>query len=83
MMLTKIQKWGNSQGLRFSKTILEEAGIRIGDEVRIRVQDGNIVIEPTRRTHGKYTLESLIAEMPPEYKTEEVDWGSPEGNEVW
>ena len=82
-MLTKIQKWGNSQGLRFSKTILEEAGIRIGDEVRIRVQDGNIIIEPARRTHGKYTLEALIAEMPPEYTVEEVDWGSPEGNEAW
>jgi len=24
-MLTKVQKWGNSQGLRFPKTVLEEA----------------------------------------------------------
>ena len=24
-MLTKVQRWGNSQGLRFTKAILEEA----------------------------------------------------------
>ena len=27
-MLTKIQKWGNSQGLRFTKALLEEANQR-------------------------------------------------------
>ena len=24
-MVTKVQKWGNSQGLRFTKTLLDEA----------------------------------------------------------
>lgn len=82
-MLTKIQKWGNSQGLRFSKAILEEANIEIGDEVEVSVHDGKIVVQPTQRVRGRYTIESLIAEMPAEYVVEEVDWGNAEGKEEW
>lgn|GEM_PF-2143016 len=29
-MITKIQKWGNSQGLRLSKTLLSDADIAVG-----------------------------------------------------
>ena len=82
-MLTRIQKWGNSQGLRFSKSILEEAHIHVGDEVKISVRDGKIVVEPAQRTRGKYTIEALLREMPEEYEIEEVDWGAPAGKEAW
>ena len=82
-MLTKIQKWGNSQGLRFSKAILEEANIEVGDEVEVSVHDGKIVVQPTQRERGRYTIESLIAEMPAEYEVEEVDWGGAVGKEAW
>jgi antitoxin MazE len=82
-MITKIQKWGNSQGLRFSKTILEEAHIYVGDEVRISVEDGKIVVEPAQRVRGKYRIEELVARMPETYEVEEVDWGKSEGKEVW
>jgi mRNA interferase MazF len=37
-MVTKIQKWGNSQGLRFSRTVLQQAQIDIGDEVEVSVR---------------------------------------------
>jgi antitoxin MazE len=82
-MLTKIQKWGNSQGLRFSKAILEEAHINVGDEVRISVEEGKIVVEPAQRVRGRYTIEALVAQMPEDYAVEEVDWGTPIGKEVW
>ena len=35
IMLSKIQKWGNSQGIRISKNLLENSYIKIGDEVDI------------------------------------------------
>ncbi|MCA9899107.1 MAG: transcriptional regulator/antitoxin, MazE [Ardenticatenaceae bacterium] len=82
-MLTKIQKWGNSQGLRFSKAILAEAQIEVGDEVEVTVQDGKIVIEPSHYVRGRYKIEALVAEMPPEYEVEEVDWGTAVGKEKW
>ncbi len=82
-MVTKIQKWGNSQGLRFSKIILEEAGIHVGDEVRVSVQDGKITVEPANRVHGRYDIKELVTQMPDDYQAEEVDWGSPQGREAW
>jgi antitoxin component of MazEF toxin-antitoxin module len=32
-MITKIQNWGNSQGLRLAKQVLEDAHISVGEEV--------------------------------------------------
>jgi antitoxin MazE len=82
-MVTKIQKWGNSQGLRFPKSLLEEANIAIGDEVILSVRDGKIIVEPVHIVHGRYNIEKLIAEMPADYQVEELDWGSPSGQEEW
>ena len=31
-MLAKIQKWGNSQGLRLAKNLLADAQLDVGDE---------------------------------------------------
>lgn len=82
-MLTKVQKWGNSQGLRFTKAILEEAQINVGDEVDVSVQKGRIIVEPVTKVRGRYDLKELVSRMPKEYKAEELDWGPPIGKEVW
>jgi antitoxin MazE len=83
-MRSKLQKWGNSQGLRFVKHILEKAHLSIGDPVEIIAQNGMITIKTMRKkTRGKYRLKDLIAQMPKEYRPKEEDWGSPVGKEVW
>ena len=82
-MLTKVQKWGNSQGLRFTKHILNEAQIDVGDEVEVTVQDGAIIVKPAASTRGKYNLKELVPRMPNDYQPAEEDWGTPAGKEVW
>jgi len=82
-MYTKIQKWGNSQGLRLAKNVLEDAGLGVGDEVDVAVQDGTIVVTPTKKIRGCYHLEDLVARIPADYHTSEVDWGKPVGKETW
>ena len=82
-MVTKVQKWGNSQGLRFSKAILEEAHINIGDQVNISVKKGQIIVEPVTKVRRKYDLRELVSKMPQNYQVEELDWGEPVGKEVW
>lgn len=82
-MLTKIQKWGNSQGLRFPKTVLEEVNMHVGDEVNISVQAGKIVVERVNKVHGRYDIRDLVTQMPDDYEVEEVDWSTPLGKEVW
>ena len=82
-MLAKVQKWGNSQGLRFSKAILEEARVNVGDEVRVSVRGRKIIIEAVEKVRGKYNLKELVARMPKNYRAEEVEWGAPVGKEEW
>ncbi len=82
-MVTKVQSWGNSQGLRLNRQVLEEAHISVGDEVDLVVQDGLIVISPARRVRGRVDLRDLIARIPRNYKPQEVDWGEPVGKEIW
>ena len=82
-MVTKIQKWGNSQGLRLARKVLEDAHISVGDDVDVTTKDGLIVIAPARRIRGKYSLKELVSRIPKDYKSEELDWGEPAGGEVW
>ena len=82
-MVTKVQKWGNSQGLRLAKQVLEDARISVGDDVAVTVQDGMIVIAPIRSVRGKQSLQELVSRIPKNYQTEEMDWGKPVGREVW
>lgn len=82
-MLARVQKWGNSQGLRLPKSILKDARVSTGDEVKISVRDRNIILEPVKKTRRKYDLKKLVAKMPKKYKPEELGWGRPVGKEAW
>jgi antitoxin MazE len=82
-MVTKIQKWGNSQGLRFSKEVLEEARISLGDEVQVSVRGGRIIVESLTKVRGRYKLKDLIARIPKGYRAQEIEWGPPVGKEAW
>lgn len=73
-MTTKVQQWGNSQGIHLSKSILKELGITIGDEVKMSIQDKKIIIEPVEPQRRKYRLKDLVARMPKDYRAEEVEW---------
>ncbi len=82
-MVTKIQRWGNSQGLRLARQVLDDARIAVGDDVDVAARDGMIVIVPVRRIRGKQSLQELVSRIPEDYEPEETDWGRPVGREVW
>lgn len=82
-MHTRIQKWGNSQGLRLTKDLLENADLDVGDEVDVSVKDGVLMITPIKKIRGKYRIEDLVARIPEDHESEEIDWGGPSGKEVW
>ena len=83
LMITKIQKWGNSQGLRLARQMLEDAHISVGDEVDVTTRDGLIVIAPKRRIRGRISLRDLVSRIPDDYRPDEIDWGESLGKEVW
>jgi len=82
-IITRVQKWGNSQGLRLSKELLSHVDISVGDEVDVTVRDGSLVITPVRRVRGGLDLRELVRRIPKDYKPQELDWGDPVGREVW
>ena len=82
-MITKVQKWGNSQGVRLSKQLLSKADIGVGDAVDIEVREGALVVTPVRRVRGGHDLRTLVRGIREGYEPEELDWGPPAGREVW
>ena len=82
-MIIRVQKWGNSQGLRLSKKLLADVRIDVGDEVDVAVRDGALVVTPVRRVRGAVDLEQLVRGIPEGYCPDELDWGPPVGRETW
>jgi antitoxin MazE len=79
---TRIQKWGNSQGVRISKALMADADLSVGDEVDISVQEGALVITSANRVRGSRDLAQLVREIPTGYRPGEFDWADPVGREV-
>ena len=79
-MNQKICRWGNSLGIRIPKQIVEQSQLAEGDEIEI-VTEGNKIVITSRKP--QYTLEQLLEGMSEEHLHSEVDWGQPEGREIW
>ena len=87
-MKTTLQRWGNSQGVRLPKSIIESMGMNIGAPVIVEVSGDHsqITITPvleSRPTRGRYRIEDLIADSAPSAFTEEHHRGKAQGKEVW
>ncbi len=81
MATTRIQKWGNSYGLRIPKNIMEEMALQPDTRLDIHQEQGRIVLTPIHES--KVTLDELLEQITPENLHGEVDWGGPVGNEAW
>jgi len=81
-MTAKISKWGNSQGLRMPKDIMDSLHLQVGDNVNITMLDGKVIIEPIKKEILNYDLNELISKIPTKYKAcEEFD--TIVGKEEW
>ncbi len=80
-MLTRIQKWGNSLGLRIPKSFAAEVEVEAGSTVDIRVENGELVIRPLRRK--QYVLSELLEGVNSRNLHEEISTGDPVGREAW
>ena len=77
---TQVSRWGNSLGLRLPKSVAQEAQLDEGDHVDVSVDNGVIVIRPSR---PRYSLDELVRRITPKNRHGENDWGTPAGHEVW
>jgi antitoxin MazE len=80
IMAPTIQKWGNSQGVRLPKAILDDLNMSVGEEVEIYSENNTIIIRPAKQ---RKTIRELFAGYEGDYSPEIIDWGKPVGKEVW
>jgi len=80
-MLTRIQKWGNSLGLRIPKSFAAEVEVEAGSTVDIRVENGDLVIRPLRRK--QYVLSDLLEGVNSRNLHDEISTGDPVVREAW
>jgi antitoxin MazE len=79
MPKAQLAKWGNSLAVRIPKDVAEQVRLREGDPIMIEALEGRIELRPAERIP---TLEELVAQITPENRHEETDWGPDVGKEI-
>lgn len=80
MTTTTLQRWGNSQGVRIPKFLLESLQWGENEQLVMSAVDNRIVIEKAER---RKSIRELFADFEGSYEPVEMDWGEPVGGEVW
>ena len=79
-MISQIAKWGNSQGLRIDKKLLQSIGLAVGDEVEVIHSKDVIILRPQHKAREiSWYLQDY--ERPESSEWEKYD--EPRGQEVW
>jgi antitoxin MazE len=60
--------------------VAREAQLDEGDTVQVSVDNGSIVIRPSR---PRYSLDALVGRITPGNRHDESDWGGRRGHELW
>lgn len=84
----KISKWGNSNAIRLPSSLLKALGMTENDEFTCRINKYNqLILEMKKKEKSNFKPKSvaeLFKDYSSDYKGEqEMDWGTPVGNEVW
>jgi len=80
-MQTKIQKWGNSLGLRIPRSLAAEARVEEGATVDLSVEDGRLLVRPLQVR--KYALRALLRKVSWRKMHGEGSTGKAVGREAW
>ena len=78
-MALKLQKWGNSIGVRISKSVIEKVNLEVGSKVEVESKNGKIIIAPLKKT---LVLNDLLSQISKKNLHSEEDFVS-EGREIW
>lgn len=80
-MEIRLQKWGNSSGIRIPSGILKSLNLKANDKVIIEQQDDKIVISVPKRQ--KISLKERFEKYDGPNLAKEFVWDGPRGKEIW
>lgn len=78
-MRSKLQKWGNSQGVRIPSSFLKEIGLKENDNIDISVDRDSIII----KKDNYKSFDEIIEGYNGDYVCEEFEPYDVRGNELW
>ena len=76
---TTISAWGNSQGVRLTKSILETAKFSLADVLQVEASENTIIL---RKVPKHKPFSERLAEYNGEITVCDFDWGEPKGREI-
>lgn len=80
MTVITLQKWGNSQGFRIPKALIESLNWEENKEFSLTAEQNKLVIEPIKK---RKSIEERFEGFSGSYEPAEMDWGENVGNEIW
>ena len=80
-MEARLQKWGNSMGIRIPSSILKTLNLKVNDVLEIVEDDNKIII--TVRKNKKISLSERFEKYKGKNEVTSYDWGKPVGKEIW
>ena len=80
-MQTRVQKWGNSLGVRIPRSLAEQIGLGACSAVSLSAKDGELVVKPALPT--RLSLDELLAEVSDSNLHSSVETGSAVGAEIF
>lgn len=80
-MEARLQKWGNSVGIRIPHSILKELNLKINDWINIEKVEDRIVM--TKQINPKISLEERFSEYHGKNLAKDFSWDEARGKEIW
>lgn len=80
-MEVRIQKWGNSDGIRIPSVILKALNLKTNDKVELVQAEDRIII--SKSLNNKISLEDRFKNYKGDNLTKEFSWDDPKGREIW
>lgn len=80
-MEARIQKWGNSDGIRIPSSILKSLNIKTNDILNIEQEDDKIIISVPKKK--KISLADKFKEYKGKNLAKEFSWDESVGKEIW
>ena len=80
-MEARIQKWGNSSGIRITSSILKSLNIKTNDILNIQQEDDRIIISIPKKK--KISLKDRFKEYYAKNLSKEFSWDENVGREIW
>lgn len=70
-MEATVGTWGRSYAVRIPSTVVRQLGLKEGETLKVKVDDGMLTMKPKRKT---YDLEEMLKNMEGQ-TSPELEWG--------